>query len=50
MKQLLRRLRWLFRRDEFERDLEEEMRHHLAMKAEQSGEIEASSSPGISRF
>ena len=42
MKQLLRRLRWLFRRDEFERDLEEEMRHHLAMKAEQSGESEAS--------
>jgi len=41
MKQLLRRLRWLFRRDEFERDLEEEMRHHLAMKAEQSGEREA---------
>ncbi len=41
MKQLLRRLQWLFHRDEFERDLEEEMRHHLAMKAEQSGEQEA---------
>jgi macrolide transport system ATP-binding/permease protein len=41
MKELLRRLRWLFRRDEFERDLDEEMRHHLAMKAEQSGDREA---------
>ena len=41
MKELLRRLGWLFRRDEFERDLEEEMRHHLAMKAEQSGDREA---------
>jgi len=41
MKEMLRRLQWLFRRDEFERDLEEEMRHHLAMKAEQAGESEA---------
>ena len=41
MKELLRRLQWLFRRDEFERDLDEEMRQHLAMKAEASGESEA---------
>src|SRR5271165_1015862 len=34
MKELWRRLRWFFHRDEFERDLEEEMRHHLALKAE----------------
>jgi len=32
MNQLWRRLRWYLHRDEFERELEEEMRHHLAMK------------------
>src|SRR5579884_1254060 len=41
MKQLARRLQWLFHRDQFERDLEEEMRHHLEMTAEQLGEKEA---------
>ncbi len=34
MLELLRRLRFLFRRESFERDLEEEMRHHLALKSE----------------
>jgi macrolide transport system ATP-binding/permease protein len=34
MREVLRRLRWLLHRDEFDRELEEEMRHHLAMKAE----------------
>src|SRR5690348_14680703 len=41
MRELLRRFRWLVHRDEFERDLEEEIRHHLAMRAENSGEKEA---------
>ncbi len=31
MRELLRRFRFLFRRAEYERDLEEEMAHHLAM-------------------
>ena len=33
----LRRLRYYFRREAFERELEEEMRHHLALKAEEAG-------------
>ena len=36
MLELLRRLRFLFHRDQYERDLEEELRHHLAM-LEESG-------------
>jgi predicted permease len=38
MKELLRRLRFLLHRAEFERDLDEEMRHHLALSAEDRGE------------
>ena len=34
MLSLLRRIRYYFRRDAFERDLDEELRHHLALKAE----------------
>ena len=30
MNEILRRIRFLFHRAEYERDLEEEMRHHLA--------------------
>jgi predicted permease len=41
MKELMRRLRFLFHRAEFERDLEEEMRHHLALRAEEQGSAEA---------
>src|SRR5271156_2834461 len=37
MRELLRRLRHRVQRDRFERELEEEMRHHLAMSAEQRG-------------
>lgn len=37
MRELLRRLEHLLHRSEFERDLEEEMRHHLALSAEQRG-------------
>jgi macrolide transport system ATP-binding/permease protein len=37
MRELLRRLRFLFHRDRFERDLDEEMRHHLALQAEEQG-------------
>jgi macrolide transport system ATP-binding/permease protein len=37
MRELLRRIGWLFRRDRFDRELEEEMRHHLALKAEAAG-------------
>lgn len=37
MHELLRRLRFFLQRDKFERDLDEEMQHHLALKAEQSG-------------
>ncbi|MBV8896407.1 MAG: ABC transporter permease [Acidobacteriaceae bacterium] len=37
MRELWRRLRWFAHRTEFERDLEEEMRHHLALKAENAG-------------
>ena len=40
MRELLRRLRFLFHRAEYERDLEEEMRHHLAM-LEEAGRSDA---------
>jgi macrolide transport system ATP-binding/permease protein len=43
MRELLRRLRHLLHRDEFERELEEEMRHHLALSAEQRGDGGAAS-------
>jgi hypothetical protein len=38
MGELLRRLRFLFRRGRFDRDLEEEMRLHLEMQAEANRE------------
>src|SRR5437764_8841754 len=41
MKEFFRRLRFLRHRAEFERDLDEEMRHHLALKAEEQGSPEA---------
>jgi macrolide transport system ATP-binding/permease protein len=41
MKELWRRLRWMAHRDQFERELDEEMRHHLALKAEEQGSSEA---------
>ncbi|MES1261443.1 MAG: ABC transporter permease, partial [Acidobacteriota bacterium] len=37
MNELLRRLRFLLHREQFERELDEEMRHHLALKAEERG-------------
>jgi len=39
--ELCRRLRFLFRRRQFECDLEEEMRFHLEMKAHESGSMAA---------
>ena len=41
MKELWRRLRWFAYRATFDRDLEEEMRHHLALKAEEQGSATA---------
>ena len=41
MKQLWRRLQWFVHRSRFERELDEEMRHHLALKAEDRGSVEA---------
>ncbi len=41
MRELVRRLRWLFHREQFDQDLEEEMRHHLALKAESTGAEQA---------
>lgn len=41
MKEPLRRLWFLLHRAEFERDLDEEMRHHLALGAEERGSAEA---------
>jgi macrolide transport system ATP-binding/permease protein len=41
MKELLRRLRFLLHRAEFERELDEEMRHHLALSTEERGGAEA---------
>lgn len=37
MKALWRRLQWFFHRAAFERELDEEIAHHLAMKAEEQG-------------
>src|SRR5260370_22677425 len=37
MSEFFRRVRWLFHRKQFERDLDEEMRHHLALKAAEQG-------------
>src|SRR5260370_42129192 len=41
MKEFFRRLRFLRHRTEFERDLDEEMRHHLALGEEERGGPEA---------
>jgi len=38
MSELWRRLRWLFRRAQFERELDEELQHHLSLKNEQPGQ------------
>ena len=40
MKELWRRLQWFWHRDQFERELDEEMRHHLALKAQERGSSE----------
>ena len=37
MREVLRRLRWMFRRVVFERDLDEELRFHVEMKGTESG-------------
>jgi len=37
MRELWRRLQWWAHRDQFDRELEEEMRYHLALKAEERG-------------
>jgi predicted permease len=39
--ELWRRLNWFLHRDRFEREIEEEMRHHLALKALEAGSLEA---------
>ena len=41
MKQVLRRLWFLLHRAELERDLDEEMHHHLALGEEERGSREA---------
>jgi predicted permease len=41
MKEIWRRLLWLARRKQFDRELEEEMRIHLEMQAEQLGSLES---------
>ena len=41
MKTLWRRLLWFAHRDRFDRELDEEMRHHLALKAEELGSAQA---------
>jgi len=41
VKELLRKLWFLLHRAELERDLDEEMRHHLALRAEERGSPEA---------
>ena len=43
MRELLRRLRHWLGRGQFESELEEEMRHHLALSAEQRGSADAAS-------
>ena len=40
MKELWRRLKWFLNQDQFEREIDEEMRHHLALKAEERGSAE----------
>ena len=40
MKELWRRLRWFVHRDAFARELDEEMRHHVALKTEEQGSAE----------
>ena len=41
MKELWRRLQWFAHRNRFDRELDEEMRHHLALKAEEQGSVPA---------
>ena len=41
MRELLRRLQYFLHRSEFDRDLNEEMEHHLALSAEQRGSTDA---------
>ena len=41
MRELLRRLHFFFHRHQFERELDEEMHHHLALKAEENGSKDA---------
>ena len=41
MRELLRRLHFYLNRHQFERDMDEEMHHHLALKAEQNGSKDA---------
>jgi predicted permease len=41
MRELWRKLRWLTERERFDRELEEEMRHHLALKAQEQGSLTA---------
>ena len=41
MKELWRRLKWFWHRNQFERELDEEMQHHLALKTEERGSAEA---------
>jgi predicted permease len=41
MKPLWRRLLWFAHRDRFDRELDEEIRHHLALKAEERGSLQA---------
>lgn len=43
MRTLWRRLRWFFHRASFTRELDEEIAHHLAMKAEEGGSIASAS-------
>src|ERR1035438_9898082 len=43
MRELWRKLRYRWHRDEFESELAEEMQHHLAMTAEQRGSVSAAS-------
>ncbi len=41
MRQIWRRLHWFWHRDRFEREMEEEIRHHLTLKALEQGSAEA---------
>ncbi len=41
MNKLLRKIQYLLHRARFERELDEEMRHHLALSAEEQGTVEA---------